>query len=110
MPMQNVEGSDNSAVNNVGLSGLFSFNAKTTPLSDITNQATTQPRNGSKKKWSKLEREVGENNDSTDMEVQENRRPVVELSKQSFQKKKQVCAVGGFYSENIQVNVGCQHH
>jgi len=41
MPMQNVEGSDNSAVNNVGLFGLFSFNAKTTPLSDITNQATT---------------------------------------------------------------------
>ena len=53
---------------------------------------------------------VGENNDSTDMEVQENRRPVLELSEQSIQKKKRVCAVGGFYSENIQVNVGCQHH
>ena len=49
MPMQNVVGSDNSAVNNVGLSGPFSFSAKTLPLSDITNQATTQPRNGSKK-------------------------------------------------------------
>ena len=37
MPMQNVVGSDNSAVNNVGLSGPFSFSAKTLPLSDITN-------------------------------------------------------------------------
>ena len=41
MPMQNVRGSDNSALNNVGLNGPFSFNAKTLPLSDITNQATT---------------------------------------------------------------------
>ena len=37
MPMQNVVGSDNSAVNNVGLSRPFSFRAKTLPLSDITN-------------------------------------------------------------------------
>ena len=55
MPMQNVVGSDNSALNNVGLNGPFSFSAKTLPLSDITNQAITQPRNGPKKKWSKFE-------------------------------------------------------
>ena len=69
MPMQNVVGSDNSAVNNVVLSGPFSFSAKTLPLSDITNQATTQPRNGSKKKWTKLEQEVSENINRIDMEV-----------------------------------------
>ena len=106
MPMQNVECSVDNAVNNVGLPSPLPSNTKTLPLSDITNQATKQPRNGPKKKWSKLEREVDENNVSTDMEVQGSRRMEFELSEQLVQKKKKVSVVGGFYNENAQVDAG----
>ena len=44
------------------------------------------------------------------MEVQESRRPELELSKQSIQKKKQVSVVDGFYNETVQVDAGRQHH
>ena len=110
MPMQNVECSVDNAVNNVGLPSPLPSNTKALPLSDITNQDTKQPRNGPKKKWSKLEREVDENNVSTDMEVQGTRRPELELSEQPVQKKKRVSVVGGFYNENAQVDAGRQHH
>ena len=110
MPMQNVECSVDNAVNNVGLPSPLPSNTKTLPLSDITNQATKQPRIGPKKKWSKLEREIGENNVSTDMEVQGSRRLELELSEQPIQKKKRVSVVGGFYNENAQVDVSRQHH
>ena len=80
MPMQNVECSVDNAINSVGLPSPLPSNTKTLPLSDITNQATKQPQNGPNKKWSKLEREVDENNVSTVMEVQGSRRPELELS------------------------------
>ena len=98
--MQNVKCSVDNAVNNVGLPSPLPSNTKALPLSDITNQDTKQPRNGPKKKWSKLEREVDENNVSTDMEVQGTRRPELELSEQPVQKKKRVSVVGGLYNEN----------
>ena len=110
MPMQNVVCTVDNAVNNVGLPSPLPSNTKNLPLSDITNQATKQPQNGPKKKWSKLEREVDENNVSTDMEVQGSRRLEFELSEQPVQKKKRVSVVGGFYNENAQVDASRQHH
>nr|POE91760.1 hypothetical protein CFP56_48499 [Quercus suber] len=82
MPMQNVECSVDNAVNNMGLPSRLPSNTKTLPLSDITNQVTKQPRKGPKKKWSKLGREVDENNVSTDMEAQ--RKIVVDEHKAEY--------------------------
>ena len=64
------------------------------------------PLKSSKKKWTKLLREVGETNTSSNMEIQESRQPGLESSDLSVTKKKSVNAMGGGYNENIQVVVG----
>lgn len=69
-----------------------------------------QPLKSSKKKWTKLLREVGETNTSSNMEIQESRRPGLESSDLSVTKKKRVNAMGGGYNENIQVVAGLQYH
>lgn len=89
---------------------MFSFTAMHAPLSDRTNQANTQPLNNTKKKWARLLREVGESDNGSDMEIQENRRPILEPSEQAIKKKKRVGALGGRNNKNSQVVAGIQHH
>nr|POF04426.1 putative cyclin-d7-1 [Quercus suber] len=103
MPMQNFK--KNNTVGTdfpQGQHGMFSFNAMQAPLSDMSNQAASQPLNTTKKKWARLLREVGKSDNGSDMEIQENRRPDLESSEQAVRKKKRVSAVGGGNKENSQ--------
>ena len=63
-----------------------------------------------KKKWARLLREVGEFDNGSNMEIQENRRPDLEPSEQAVKKKKRVGVLGGGNKENSQVVSGIQHH
>nr|POE91474.1 hypothetical protein CFP56_14586 [Quercus suber] len=100
--MQNVTCNELGVVNSEGLHGTFSFSAKQSPLTDITNQEATQPLKISKKKWTKLLLEVRESNTRSDMEIQEIRRLRLEASNLSVRKKKRVNAVGdGVLLKNI---------
>ena len=53
---------------------------------------------------------MGESDNGSDMEIQENRRPILEPSEQAIKKKKRVGALGGRNNENSQVVAGIQHH
>lgn len=106
MPMQNVKCNKVRAINNEGLHGTFSFNAKKSPLADITNQAATQPLKSSKKKWTKLLHEVEDSNTSFDIVIQESRRPGLETSDLPARKKKWINSVSDGYKENILVVAG----
>lgn len=106
MPMQNVKCNNVRAINNEGLHGTFSFNAKKSPLADITNQAATQPLKSSKKKWTKLLHEVEDSNTSFDIVIQESRRPGLETSDLPARKKKWINLVSDGYKENILVVAG----
>nr|POF05710.1 hypothetical protein CFP56_39798 [Quercus suber] len=74
-----------------GQDGVFSFSAKQSPLVDITNRAATESLKSSKQKWSRLLREVGEPNSSSNMEILESRRSEPETLDLTVRKKKRVC-------------------
>ena len=63
-----------------------------------------------KKKWARLLREVGESDNGSAMEIQENRRPELEPSEHAVKKKKRVDSLGGGKKENSQMVAGIQHH
>ncbi|KAK7850329.1 peroxidase 43 [Quercus suber] len=75
LPMQNVVCNKGEVGHSETLNGIFSFGATQTPLADITNRVVSQPLKSSKKKWTKLLREVGESDSSSDMETSESRQP-----------------------------------
>ena len=107
MPMQSLKKNDEAeSAFSQGQHDMFSFNAMYSPLSDITNQAATQPPQSMKKKWVRLLREVGEFDNGSNMEIQENRRPDLEPSEQAVKKKKRVGVLGGGNKENSQVVSG----
>ena len=83
-----------------GLNGFFSFGATQTPLADKTNRVATRPLKSSKKKWTKLLREVGESDSSLDMETSERRQPELETVDLTIRKKKRVSAVSKGGKEN----------
>nr|POF21773.1 hypothetical protein CFP56_55854 [Quercus suber] len=95
-PLSNSSNGNNGNIVNLN-SGL-----EEAPLSDMSNQAASQPLNTTKKKWARLLREVGESDNGSDMEIQENKRPDLEPSEQAVKKKKRVSAVGGGNKENSQ--------
>ena len=64
----------------------------------------------SKKKWTKLLREGGESDSSSDMETLESRRPELEAVDLTIRKKKRVSVVSKGGNENNQVVAGSQHH
>ena len=55
-------------------------------------------------------REVGESDNGSAMEIQENRHPELEPSEHAVKKKKRVDSLGGGKKENSQVVAGIQHH
>ena len=63
-----------------------------------------------KKKWTKLLREVGETDSSSDMETSESRRPKLETVDLTVRKKKRDSLVVKVGKENNQVVAGSQHH
>ena len=73
IPMQKALSMEGGVGLSEGLDGVFSFSAKQSPLVDITNRATTESQKSSKQKWSRLLREVGEPDSSSDMEILESR-------------------------------------
>ena len=109
-PMQKNLSNDVGGGHSEGLNDYFSFGAIQTPLADITNRLATQPLTSSKKKWTKLLREIGESNSSSDMETVESRRPDLETVDLTIRKKKKVCVVSKGGNENNQVVAGFQHH
>nr|POE60781.1 putative peroxidase 48 [Quercus suber] len=90
LPMQNVVCNKGEVGHSERLNGIFSFGATQTPLADITNRVVSQPLKSSKKKWTKLLREVGESDSSSDMETSESRRPELETVDLTIRKKKRV--------------------
>ena len=110
MPMQTTLCNEGGGGHSEGLKAFFSFGATQTPLADITNRLATQPLTSSKKKWTKLLREVGESNSNSDMETVESRQPDLETVDLTIRKKKKVCVVSKGGNENNQVVAGFQHH
>ena len=53
---------------------------------------------------------MGESNNGSSREIQENRRPDLEPSEHAVKKKKRVDALGGGKKESSQVVAGIQHH
>ena len=110
LPMQKALCNKGGVGHSEGLNGFFSFGATQTPLADITNRVDTQLLKSSKKKWTKLLREVGEFDSSLDMETSERRQPELETVDLTIRKKKRVSAVSKGGKENNQVVAGSQHH
>nr|POE88860.1 hypothetical protein CFP56_37397 [Quercus suber] len=104
LPMQNVLCNKGEVGHSEGLNGIFSFGVTQTPLADITNRVATQPLKSSKKKWTKLMREVGESDSSSDMETSESRRPELETVDLTIRKKKRVSAVTRLLRDFLEAN------
>ena len=110
LPMQKLVCNKGGVGHSEGLNDIFSFGASQTPLADITNTVAMQPLKSTKKKWTKLLREVGETDSSSDMETSESRRPELETVDLTVRKKKRDSLVVKVGKENNQVVAGSQHH
>ena len=93
MPLQTTLCNKGGVGHSEGLNGFFSFGATQTLLVDITNRLASQPLTSSKKKWTKLLREVGESDSSSNMETLESRQPELEAVDLTIRKKKRVSVV-----------------
>ena len=100
LPMQKQVCNKGGVGHSEGLNDIFSFGASQTPLADITNRVAMQPLKSTKKKWTKLLREVGETDSSLNMETSESRRLELETVDLTVRKKKRDSLVVKVGKEN----------